>query len=80
MKNSKFNLIIYLLVGIVIGLLVAFVVVLLIKGTDKEKTSNVENTESIEYNDPEFGDLIVLCERLLKDFTDTYFMVGQVNG
>lgn len=39
----------------------------------------LEGVNSIEYNDPEAGDLIGLCERLLKDFPNTYFMVGQVN-
>ena len=39
----------------------------------------LEGVNSIEYNDPEVGDLIGLCQRLLKDFPNTYFMVGQVN-
>ena len=39
----------------------------------------LEGVNSIEYDDPEVGDLIGLCERLLKDFPNTYFMVGQVN-
>ena len=39
----------------------------------------LEGVNSIEYYDPEVGDLIGLCQRLLKDFSNTYFMVGQVN-
>lgn len=39
----------------------------------------LEGVNSIEYNDPEVGDLIGLCQRLLKDFPTAYFMVGQVN-
>ena len=39
----------------------------------------LEGVNSIEYNDPEVGDLIGLCQRLLRDFPNTYFMVGQVN-
>lgn len=39
----------------------------------------LEGVNSIEYNDPEVGDLVGLCQRLLKDFPNTYFMVGQVN-
>ena len=39
----------------------------------------LEGVNSIEYYDPEVGDLIGLCQRLLKDFPNTYFMVGQVN-
>ena len=39
----------------------------------------LEGVNAIEYNDPEVGDLIGLCQRLLKDFPNTYFMVGQVN-
>ena len=39
----------------------------------------LEGVNSIEYRDPEVGDLIGLCQRLLKDFPNTYFMVGQVN-
>lgn len=39
----------------------------------------LEGVNSIEYNDPEVGDLIGLCKRLLKDFPNTFFMVGQVN-
>ncbi len=87
MKNSKLNLIIYLLVGIVIGLLVAFVVVLLIKGTDKEKNSNLENTESIEYNDPvEYFESVEKSKdenKLKKGFTnivDFLFYGKEING
>lgn len=43
------------------------------------KLLQLEGVNSIEYKDPEVGDLIGLCQRLLKDFPDTYFMVGQVN-
>lgn len=43
------------------------------------KLLQLEGVNSIEYYDSEVGDLIGLCERLLKDFPDTYFMVGQVN-
>lgn len=43
------------------------------------KLLQLEGVNSIEYNDPEVGDLIGLCERLLKDFPEVYFMVGQVN-
>lgn len=43
------------------------------------KLLQLEGVNSIEYNDPEVGDLIGLCQRLLKDFPDVYFMVGQVN-
>lgn len=43
------------------------------------KLLQLEGVNSIEYNDPEVGDLIGLCQRLLKDFPNTYFMVGQVN-
>lgn len=39
----------------------------------------LEGVNSIEYSDPEVGDLIGLCKRLLQDFPTTYFMVGQVN-
>ena len=39
----------------------------------------LEGVNSIEYNDPEVGDLIGLCQRLLRDFPTAYFMVGQVN-
>ena len=39
----------------------------------------LEGVNAIEYNDPEVGDLIGLCQRLLKDFPNTYFMIGQVN-
>ena len=39
----------------------------------------LEGVNSIEYNDPEVGDLVGLCQRLLKDFPNAYFMVGQVN-
>ena len=51
MKNNKLNIIIYLLSGIVIGLLIAFIVVLVINGNKKEE-NNIEETETIEYNDP----------------------------
>ena len=50
MKKDKLNLIIYLLSGIVIGLLIAFIVVLLLNGN--KSSNNVEDTETIEYNDP----------------------------
>ncbi|MBR2247628.1 MAG: radical SAM protein [Bacilli bacterium] len=43
------------------------------------KLLQLEGVNAIEYNDPEVGDLISLCERLLKDFPTVYFMVGQVN-
>ena len=39
----------------------------------------LEGVNSIEYNDPEVGDLVGLCQHLLKDFPNVYFMVGQVN-
>lgn len=39
----------------------------------------LEGVNAIEYNDQEVGDLIGLCKKLLEDFPDTYFMVGQVN-
>ena len=51
MKKDKLSIIIYLLSGIVIGLLIAFIVVLLLNGNKKED-NNVEETEMIEYNDP----------------------------
>lgn len=43
------------------------------------KLLQLEGVNAIEYNDPKVGDLIGLCQRLLQDFPDTYFMVGQVN-
>ena len=51
MKKDKLSIIIYLLSGIVIGLLIAFIVVLLLNGNKKED-NNVEETEMIEYKDP----------------------------
>lgn len=39
----------------------------------------LEGVNAIEYYHESVGDLIALCERLLKDFPNTYFMVGQVN-
>lgn len=51
MKKDKLNIVIYLLSGIAIGLLVAFIVVLLLNG-DKKEDNNVEETEMIEYSDP----------------------------
>lgn len=43
------------------------------------KLLQLEGVNAIEYDDPKVGDLIGLCQRLLQDFPDTYFMVGQVN-
>lgn len=43
------------------------------------KLLQLEGVNSIEYNDPEVGDLIGLCQRLLRDFPGAYFMIGQVN-
>lgn len=43
------------------------------------KILQLEGVNSIEYNDPEVGDIVDLCKRLLKDFPEAYFMVGQIN-
>lgn len=39
----------------------------------------LEGVNSIEYYHESVGDICDLCERLLKDFPNAYFMVGQVN-
>ena len=43
------------------------------------KLLQLEGVNSIEYYHESVGDLIDLCKKLLADFPDVYFMVGQVN-
>lgn len=43
------------------------------------KLLQLEGVNSIEYYHESVGDLIDLCKKLLTDFPDVYFMVGQVN-
>lgn len=43
------------------------------------KILQLEGVNAIEYFHPSVGDLIDLCKKLLEDFPETYFMVGQVN-
>lgn len=43
------------------------------------KLLQLEGVNSIEYYHESVGDLIDLCKKLLVDFPDVYFMVGQVN-
>lgn len=43
------------------------------------KLLQLEGVNSIEYYQESVGDLIDLCKKLLADFPDVYFMVGQVN-
>lgn len=43
------------------------------------KVLQLEGVNSIEYFHESVGDIVDLCKRLLKDFPDTYFMVGQIN-
>ena len=53
MKEDKLKIIIFLLSGIIIGLIIAFTIVFLLKGNDNNSDKNNEvETESIEYNDP----------------------------
>lgn len=88
MKDKKINIILYVLLGIVIGLLVAFAVVLLIKGNDNNsgKKDEVE-TKSIEYNDPvEYFESLEKSNdesKLKKGFTsivDFLFYGKEING
>ena len=43
------------------------------------KILQLEGVNSIEYNHESVGDIVDLCKKLLKDFPETYFMVGQIN-
>lgn len=43
------------------------------------KLLQLEGVNSIEYYHESVGDLIDLCKKLLADFPNIYFMVGQVN-
>ena len=54
MKNDKLNLVIFLLSGIAIGLLIAFIFVLIFKGNDKEYETVYDNKpETVtEFNEP----------------------------
>ena len=52
-NNKKINIIVYLLAGIAIGLLIAFIAVVLLKNNNNNNSENKEyETESIEYDDP----------------------------
>jgi len=43
------------------------------------KVLQLEGVNSIEYYHESVGDIVDLCKKLLEDFPDTYFMVGQIN-
>lgn len=43
------------------------------------KILQLEGVNSIEYFHESVGDIVNLCEKLLQDFPNTYFMVGQIN-
>lgn len=43
------------------------------------KILQLEGVNSIEYFHESVGDIVDLCKKLLQDFPDTYFMVGQIN-
>ncbi len=88
MKDKKINIILYVLLGIVIGLLVAFAVVLIIKGNDNNSGRKDEvETKSIEYNDPvEYFESLEKSNdesKLKKGFTsivDFLFYGKEING
>jgi flagellar basal body-associated protein FliL len=88
MKNNKLNITIYILTGIVIGLLVAFVVVLLLRGNDNKSNDKKEvNTETVEYSDPvEYFESVEKTNdenKLKKGFTnvvDFLFYGKEING
>lgn len=53
MKKNINNIIIYILIGFVIGLSVSLIILFLTKGNSDDNTNNIEETERIEYSDPE---------------------------
>ena len=52
MKEKKLNIIIFILIGIVIGLLTAFIIVTVTKNDNNENKNNEIETETVEYDDP----------------------------
>ena len=96
MKNNKLNVVIYILSGIAIGLLIAFIAVVIMKKNDSNSNNNNSNnnnnnneveTESIEYEDPlEYFENVEKTNdenKLKKGFTniiDFLFYGKEING
>ena len=87
MKKDKLNIIIYVLSGVAIGLLIAFIAIQVLNKDDSDMGNNVEDTETVEYNDPlEYFEEVEQSNdesKLKKGFTnvvDFLFYGKEING